>query len=85
MNEEDIIASVPARRLGYAHSPDKVIRLREGSLTEDTTDLGVSALELAAAISELALWVGHRDLSRPVHQPRLAAHSPGHYLRRAKA
>jgi hypothetical protein len=83
VNEEDIIASVPARRLGYAHAPAKVTRLREASVTEDTEDLGVSAIELAAAITELALWTAHRDISKPVTQPRLAAHSPSHYLRRS--
>lgn len=85
VNEGDIIASVPARRLGYAHAPAKVIRLREGSVTEDTEDLGVSAIELAAAITDLALWTAHRDLSKPVTQPRLAAHAPSHYLNRAPA
>ena len=85
VNEEDIIASVPSRRLGYAHAPAKVIRLHEGGSSEDTADPTVSALELAAAISELALWVGRRDLSKPVKQPRLAAHSPSRYLSRAGA
>lgn len=83
VNEEDIIASVPARRLGYVHAPAKVTRLREGSVGEDSEDQGVSAMELAAAITELALWAAHRDLSKPVNQPRLAAHSPTHYLRRS--
>ena len=85
VDEEDIIASVPARHLGYAHAPASVIRLREGSVSEDTVDLGANPLELAAAITELALWAAHRDLSKPVNQPRLAAHSPSHYLNRAPA
>lgn len=85
VDEEDIIASVPSRKLGYAHAPARVIRLREGGISEDAEDPSVSAIELAAAISELALWVGHRDLSKPVKQPRLAAHSPSRYLSRAGA
>jgi hypothetical protein len=85
VNEEDIIASVPARRLGYAHAPANVIRLREGSVSEDTVDLGANSLELAAAIGELALWAGHGNLDVTVNQPRLADHSPSHYLNRAPA